>query len=263
MRTANGHLAAGRVLRDHERLRAVADRHARRTTRHQDEHPTPHATEADDRRGVRPTPRRWQALRARPGSPGRDVASAKPPRSRRRLDVVLLRAGTTSTTLAGCVVATSATSIERGPDTVRGPDVAVRRAGERDSDLSQDDWVEGGPDLAVEIRSPGDRRGEIGERVADYLRAGTPLVWIVDPAKRNVLVRSPAPSTGCSVPMRCSTAGTCCPGSPYGSRNCSRTWTRVTARRRERATSAVSRRPIGRRPLRRVKPVPASRRDRR
>ena len=79
--------------------------------------------------------------------------------------------------------------VERGPDTVRGPDVAFVRAGRLD--LRKTSWVEGGPDLAVEIRSPGDRKGEVEDRVADYLRAGTPLVWMVDPAKRTVTVRRP------------------------------------------------------------------------
>ncbi len=79
--------------------------------------------------------------------------------------------------------------LQRGPDTVRGPDISfVRR--DRDGDVDGP-WVKHGPDLAVEIRSPGDRKGEIEDRVADYLRAGTALVWIVDPAKRTVTVRRP------------------------------------------------------------------------
>lgn len=89
----------------------------------------------------------------------------------------------------GIIVADVGHVIERGPDTVRGPDVAFVRNGRLD--LRRTSWVEGGPDLAVEIRSPGDRKGEIDERVADYLRAGTPLVWIVDPEKRTVTVRRP------------------------------------------------------------------------
>ena len=89
----------------------------------------------------------------------------------------------------GVVVTETGHVVERGPDTVRGPDVAFVRNGRLD--LRKTSWVEGGPDLAVEIRSPGDRKGEIDERVADYLRAGTPLVWIVDPAKRTVTVRRP------------------------------------------------------------------------
>jgi Uma2 family endonuclease len=89
----------------------------------------------------------------------------------------------------GHVLADAGHVVERGPDTVRGPDVAYVRAGRLD--LRKTSWVEGGPDLAVEIRSPGDRKGEIEERVADYLRAGTSLVWIVDPAKQTVVVRAP------------------------------------------------------------------------
>jgi Uma2 family endonuclease len=89
----------------------------------------------------------------------------------------------------GSIMADVGHVVERGPDTVRGPDVAFVRAGRLN--LRKTSWVEGGPDLAVEIRSPGDRKGEIEERVADYLHAGTPLVWIVDPAKRTVVVRAP------------------------------------------------------------------------
>ena len=37
------------------------------------------------------------------------------------------------------------------------------------------------PDLAVEILSPSDRPGEVLEKVADWLRAGTRLVWVLDP----------------------------------------------------------------------------------
>lgn len=77
--------------------------------------------------------------------------------------------------------------LARNPDTLRGPDVSFVRYA-RDGDVDGP-WVKGGPDLAVEIRSPGDRQREIDERVADYLRAGTSLVWIVDPRKRTVVVR--------------------------------------------------------------------------
>jgi Uma2 family endonuclease len=77
--------------------------------------------------------------------------------------------------------------LSRAPDTVRGPDVSfVRRPREEGSP-----WALGGPDLAVEVRSPHDRQREIDERVADYFAAGTPLVWIVDPAARTIVVRTP------------------------------------------------------------------------
>jgi Uma2 family endonuclease len=90
---------------------------------------------------------------------------------------------------AGRVRIESGFVLAREPDTVRGPDVSfVRRA--RDG-VVDGPWVRGGPDLAVEIRSPGDRRGEIDERVEDYLRAGRLLVWVVDPARRTIVVRTP------------------------------------------------------------------------
>jgi Uma2 family endonuclease len=40
------------------------------------------------------------------------------------------------------------------------------------------------PDLAVEVLSPGDRPGDILAKVADWLSAGTRLVWVVDPLRR-------------------------------------------------------------------------------
>jgi Uma2 family endonuclease len=66
------------------------------------------------------------------------------------------------------------------PDTVRAPDVAfVRRA--RLPDSPPRGFADFPPDLAVEVLSPGDRPGEVAEKVDDWLTAGTALVWVVDP----------------------------------------------------------------------------------
>lgn len=40
------------------------------------------------------------------------------------------------------------------------------------------------PDLAIEVLSPDDRPGEVMQKVGDWLRAGTRLVWLVDPETR-------------------------------------------------------------------------------
>ena len=40
------------------------------------------------------------------------------------------------------------------------------------------------PDLVVEVLSPDDRPGEVLEKVADWLKAGTRLVWVIDPERR-------------------------------------------------------------------------------
>jgi len=42
------------------------------------------------------------------------------------------------------------------------------------------------PDLAVEVLSPNDTAYEIDEKVEEYLAAGVPLVWVVNPEKRIV-----------------------------------------------------------------------------
>lgn len=42
------------------------------------------------------------------------------------------------------------------------------------------------PDVAVEILSPGDRRHDVDDKIATYLRAGSSLVIVVDPKRRVV-----------------------------------------------------------------------------
>src|SRR5712692_6777081 len=41
-----------------------------------------------------------------------------------------------------------------------------------------------GPDLVVEVLSPGDRPGETLAKIADWLSGGTRLVWVIDPERR-------------------------------------------------------------------------------
>jgi Uma2 family endonuclease len=47
------------------------------------------------------------------------------------------------------------------------------------------------PDLAVEIVSTHDRYSDLNRKVADYLRYGTRLVWVIDPQVRTVRVVTP------------------------------------------------------------------------
>ncbi len=44
------------------------------------------------------------------------------------------------------------------------------------------------PDLAVEVVSPNDGYEEVEEKLADYFDAGIPLIWVVTPKTRTVLV---------------------------------------------------------------------------
>jgi Uma2 family endonuclease len=42
--------------------------------------------------------------------------------------------------------------------------------------------------LVVEELSPGDRIGDVTRRIHRFMRAGVPLVWLVDPEERAVTV---------------------------------------------------------------------------
>jgi Uma2 family endonuclease len=42
------------------------------------------------------------------------------------------------------------------------------------------------PDLAIEILSPDDETGEMMDKIADYVAAGIPYIWMVDPYKRRL-----------------------------------------------------------------------------
>lgn len=78
-------------------------------------------------------------------------------------------------------------TLSRGPDTVRAPDVAYLSR-ERFSGPLPHGFPELAPDLAVEVRSPTDRSGALVAKVADWLSAGTALVWVVDPPRQSVVV---------------------------------------------------------------------------
>jgi Uma2 family endonuclease len=88
----------------------------------------------------------------------------------------------------GAVIVGSGFRLATDPDTVRGPDLGfVRRDRIPATGLPEGFWP-GPPDLAVEIRSPGDRGSEVLAKVDDYLTRGVVLVWVVDPRRRVVTV---------------------------------------------------------------------------
>lgn len=92
----------------------------------------------------------------------------------------LLHAYVRSKRLGVVVGGDSGFVLARNPDTLRGPDVAfiVR---ERHEALEDEGKVfPGAPDLAVEVLSPSNTPQAVHAKVADYLAAGTPLVWVVD-----------------------------------------------------------------------------------
>ena len=74
------------------------------------------------------------------------------------------------------------------PDTVRAPDAAFVCQARLDAVGAVAGYWPGAPDLVVEVVSPGDRYGEVAEKVADWLVAGTQMVVVVEPQQRTVAV---------------------------------------------------------------------------
>ena len=77
--------------------------------------------------------------------------------------------------------------IASDPDTVRAPDVAFV-ARERAVGIPARGYAPLAPDLLAEILSPDDAPAEVLAKVADWLAAGTKLVWLVDPERSEVRV---------------------------------------------------------------------------
>jgi Uma2 family endonuclease len=80
--------------------------------------------------------------------------------------------------------------LERDPDTVRGPDVAVYEDAQTFEELHPK-YGEVPPLLAIEVLSPGDRVNKVLRKIADYLTNGVRLVWLIDPEERTVTVHAP------------------------------------------------------------------------
>jgi Uma2 family endonuclease len=78
--------------------------------------------------------------------------------------------------------------LRRNPDTVRAPDVAVVRKERLPKEGIPRKFANFPPDLAVEVLSPEDTASELLRKVEEYLQAGVPLIWVVDPATRTVTV---------------------------------------------------------------------------
>ncbi len=96
------------------------------------------------------------------------------------------------------------TKLRRDPPTLRGPDVGLIRAERRPTGKDVEGWLEGAPDLAVEVSgdAPGWSelmksflaRGGPRDRALEYLGAGSRMVWLLDPDARRVVVCTPPSS---------------------------------------------------------------------
>ncbi len=79
--------------------------------------------------------------------------------------------------------------LERGPDTVRAPDVAWIAPG-RIPEGTQG-YPELAPDLAVEVKSPSNSNAEMAAKAAMWLCYGSQQSWVLNPENTTVIVHRP------------------------------------------------------------------------
>ena len=81
--------------------------------------------------------------------------------------------------------------IETNPDHVRAPDAAFISHERLESIGEGPGYFPATPDLAIEVISPNDRLTCVNEKVRDWLDAGTRMVVVVNPRRRDVTVYLP------------------------------------------------------------------------
>lgn len=79
-------------------------------------------------------------------------------------------------------------NLPNDPDRVRAPDIAFIATARLPEGRLPQGFLNGAPDLAVEILSPGDNPVDVQQKVQDYLDAGARLVWIMAPQAKTATI---------------------------------------------------------------------------
>ncbi len=91
-------------------------------------------------------------------------------------------------TKRGRVTVESGVITEKGPDSVRGPDIAYWSFERLPADQEPIVYANVAPDLVVEVLSPNDRERNWTQKVREYFASGVSMVWVVDPESRTVSI---------------------------------------------------------------------------
>jgi Uma2 family endonuclease len=88
-------------------------------------------------------------------------------------------------------VADPGVKLGRDPERLRGPDVGVVRAERAPTGKGVDGWLDGAPDLAVEVIGDSQTFSDMTKKALEYLAAGGKMVWVVDADPRRVVIFTP------------------------------------------------------------------------
>jgi Uma2 family endonuclease len=81
--------------------------------------------------------------------------------------------------------------LARNPDVLRGPDVGIVRAERVPTGKGADGWLDGAPDVAVEVVGDSQSISEMTKKALEYVAAGAKMVWLVDADPRRVVLFTP------------------------------------------------------------------------
>jgi Uma2 family endonuclease len=79
---------------------------------------------------------------------------------------------------------------ERGPDTVRGADIAYYSYARLPKAADLDGYGPEVPEITVEVRSPSESWTRLQQKISEYLNAGVLIVLVLDPTKQTAQVFS-------------------------------------------------------------------------
>ena len=83
------------------------------------------------------------------------------------------------------------TKLASNPDVLRGPDVAIVRSDRRPRGRGVEGWLDGAPDVVVEVVGDAQSTGDLAKKALEYMAAGARRVWVLDPESERVIVYSP------------------------------------------------------------------------
>lgn len=89
------------------------------------------------------------------------------------------------------VVLSSTNGIQCFPDEprkVRKPDISFVKRERFSNEHLSEGFLSIHPDLAIEVVSSHDEVAELHEKIEEYLAAGVPLVWVIDPETEIVII---------------------------------------------------------------------------
>jgi Uma2 family endonuclease len=83
------------------------------------------------------------------------------------------------------------TKLGHDPDRLRGPDLAMVRKEREPTGRGAGGWLEGAPDVVVEVIGDSQSHADLAKKALEYLAAGAKVVWVLDSDASKVIVYTP------------------------------------------------------------------------